>query len=411
MTTDEDLGQLLRTHLAERADSRPAEGALAAVLAVTAGIRPRPSWLTRVPRGSRGARTLGGSSRRMVVALLLTVGLVVVLVLAALVAGAFRVAVAPAMPHRNGAIVVLISGGRVAVDPLTGATSALVGVTCRPGGSLCTDTQRTRRLLAFADSGASVSWSPDGTKLASQYGGAVWVFDPTASDAVRDTIRVTSADAAQASSHQPVSWSPDGSHLAFASGGEIFTVKVDGSQQTQITRFGGSAAASQPAWSPDGSRIAFRLGTNVLPPQISIATINVDGTDLQTIVGPFSGVAAPGPSPQGYVPGRIPLSPVWSPDGFRLAYLEIDAPIDTTRLITVRPDGSDQSVIFTVANCCVTDLGDVSWSPDGSRIATILIGSPPSRDWSLYVMETNGAHVVELAHHVMPGFPAWQPVP
>jgi dipeptidyl aminopeptidase/acylaminoacyl peptidase len=297
------------------------------------------------------------------------------------------------LPHRNGPIVVLGGTGRVAVDPVSGAISDYGSVTCTPGGSLCADPNQTRPLLDFQGSGTSVSWSPDGTKLASQYAGAVWVLDTLTNDAVR----VTSAAATQGWPHQVVTWSPDGSHLAFADGGEIYTVNVDGSQRTEITHFGGSLAASQPAWSPDGSRIAFTLiGTGA---DASIASIDVDGTGLRTIVG--SGV-------------RV-SSPVWSPDGSRLAYLYPDFAPDATgvagsaELVTVRPDGSERTVVFTVANCCINFIGgDAAWSPDGTRIATIL---PGLDGYSLYVMDPRGTHVVQLVKGVDPEYPAWRPIP
>jgi Tol biopolymer transport system component len=54
-----------------------------------------------------------------------------------------------------------------------------------------------------------------------------------------------------------VSWSPDGSRIAYAAGGSIYIVGVDGSGQTQI------ADGSNAAWSPDGRTIAYLVGCDV----------------------------------------------------------------------------------------------------------------------------------------------------
>jgi hypothetical protein len=391
MNTYDDLGQLLRVHLAERANARPAEGALEAVLELTTRIRPRPAWLASLRGGSMGSATLVGPSRRLAVALLLTIGLLAAIILGALLGGAFRLAT-PTLPHRNGPIVVdLSTGQRVAVDPVTGAANDFGLVSCTPGGSLCSDA-RIGRFLGFEAGGTSVSWSPDGTKLASQYNGAVWVEDVT----TQALFRVTSGIDRSVLAHGIVSWSPDGSHLAFSDLDLIYTVRIDGLQLTPIDTHYMTYTVSQPAWSPDGSRIAFVVASSY--GASTIDTIKVDGTDHRTIVPlELKGQALVSRS-----------SPVWAPDGSRIAYLE-ERPAGA-QVVTIRPDGSGRTVIFTVASCCITNLGDVTWSPDGTRIATILGGSD-RRGWSLYVMDASGAHAVELLRGVIPGFPAWRPLP
>ena len=62
-------------------------------------------------------------------------------------------------------------------------------------------------------------------------------------------------------SNESLSWSPDGSRLAFASGGKIYVMDADGQNQTRLTdndRWDGS-----PSWSPDGSRLAFVSGGKI----------------------------------------------------------------------------------------------------------------------------------------------------
>jgi Tol biopolymer transport system component len=54
----------------------------------------------------------------------------------------------------------------------------------------------------------------------------------------------------------------------------------------------------------------------------------------------------------------------WSPDGSRIAYVD-----DGFRIITINPDGSGRTAIVGG-----TDIADLAWSPDGSQIAYSSIG-------------------------------------
>jgi Tol biopolymer transport system component len=60
--------------------------------------------------------------------------------------------------------------------------------------------------------------------------------------------------------HRDLAVSPDGSRIAFSSNRtgakELWFANEDGSNQTQITSFGGPAVGS-PRWSPDGKQLAF----------------------------------------------------------------------------------------------------------------------------------------------------------
>lgn len=271
----------------------------------------------------------------------------------------------------NGPIVVSPGIGFVAVDPITGATSVVHA------------------------SGRTLAWSPDGTKLASVYGGFVWVADAATNTSTRVTPCCPGDVDDWTLDHNEVSWAPDGSHLAFADAGQIVTVAVDGSNRTTITHLGGSSIARQPAWSPNGLQIAFVLTTSraTIAQQMSIATMAPDGSGLRTLVAADQ--------------QTLLASPVWSPDGSRVAYLA-DGLVGA--LVSVMSaDGSDRSVVFAVRDCCITNFGDVSWSPDGTRLATILKGSTGT-GWSLYVMDPDGSHLVELTRNIYPGAPAWRPI-
>jgi len=76
-----------------------------------------------------------------------------------------------------------------------------------------------------------------------------------------------------------LSWSPDGSKIAFDDAGEIFAINVDGSNRTNLTN--NPTLDIAPAWSRDGSRILFtshRVG------YLTMHTMNAaDGSDVQML--------------------------------------------------------------------------------------------------------------------------------
>ena len=82
----------------------------------------------------------------------------------------------------------------------------------------------------------------------------------------------------------------------------------------------------------------------------------------------------------------------------------------TMNVVTIRPDGSDRRLIFGAPTCCLTDWGDLAWSPDGTKIATITRGSLGGKE-SLLMMDRDGGEIVELLKSASPGPVAWRPIP
>jgi Tol biopolymer transport system component len=147
--------------------------------------------------------------------------------------------------------------------------------------------------------------------------------------------------------------SPNGKRIAFtrvdlSSGtSQIWTMKMNGSDQTNVSHDSDVASESGPSWTEDGSQILFvRQGPNSPPfggfGSIWIRKANGKGTPHQLTPGPGD------------------ANPAMSPDGDLIAFSR--AQLDGTRhLILMKSDGSSQ-----------TDLGPGSkpdWSPDGERIA------------------------------------------
>jgi hypothetical protein len=214
-------------------------------------------------------------------------------------------------------------------------------------------------------------------------------------------------------------FSPDGSTIAYGDRGGVWIVGVDGSGRRRLsdgddpdwspdgstivfTRFrggrqklwvmdadGGSrraiphaGQAASPVWAPDGRRIAFNgYGAAV----DGWATIAPDGSDRQTL------------------PSGIGDDVRWSPDGTRIAFTRTDD-IVSTSVLTVAADGSDERV--------VTDRGALpaatEWSPDGTRLLYLAPGEGNTLKPDLWAINVDGTCPTRLTwSHVGEGAPGW----
>lgn len=97
------------------------------------------------------------------------------------------------------------------------------------------------------------------------------------------------------------------------------------------------------AWSPDGKRIAFKLPEGEAAPP-SLWSMHVDGSGESEVAG-----------------GCALVDPEWSPDGTRLAVINLS----TCFVKTMRADGSER-LEFTAAGSY--SYGRPSWSPDCSEM-------------------------------------------
>ena len=205
-------------------------------------------------------------------------------------------------------------------------------------------------------------------------------------------------------------FSRDGRKIAFAGtvgddpNNEIYVVDAaTGAGLVALTSCAESATTGcyndYPAWSPDGSQIVYIHGdgfdADENPVNEQVWVMNVDGTNQHPLTSDS--------------PAKDQV-PDWSPDGTKIAYAS-----GASGIWVMNADGSNQhkltGCVASDPSPCATgdDFGPV-WSPDGTQIAFLrAFGALGSNDRPVFVMNADGTNQHRLIDGPMlQAVPAWQ---
>jgi Tol biopolymer transport system component len=168
-----------------------------------------------------------------------------------------------------------------------------------------------RRQVAVGPSDGPILWSPDGSRIAFRFGPRVAmtrgidVGNPNAGLRIFHVVEVNgSGEPKPLPPARTVSWSPDGTKIAYLSEGcitgnwDIYTVAPDGTSEARLTTTP-ETVKEGPFWSPTGATIAFSTIEQLM-------LVDTDSGKIRTL-------ASGGPQSGG--PGIHLHDPPWSPDG------------------------------------------------------------------------------------------------
>jgi Tol biopolymer transport system component len=232
------------------------------------------------------------------------------------------------------------------------------------------------------------AWSPDGQRLAfvSDRSGKPEVYSMDASGSALTPL----TDLPNVKGFASLSWSPDGTRLAVeallphqATGelyGRVFLIQADGSGILDLTHNDLPKRVSNPQWSPGGEWVSFVQGGE--GPR-HLRSVQPDGT-RDTQLTPRT---------------RNTRAFRWSPDGARLAYITSCAycgiydgePADLRIAI---PGGPETESLHRFDGLSL-DFYNLSWSPQGSYLAfTATVGG--ERINHLYLLELEGQELLDF---------------
>jgi Tol biopolymer transport system component len=262
----------------------------------------------------------------------------------------------------------------------------------RADGALYATTADGRGVIQLAPAGTSPIWSRDGQKVA-------FLVDETAAHqdtCCRDNVFVAQGDG---SGVTRVTDLRELFHYDFSANGEtvayeqevtshLYVIKADGTGVQPISP-PGICCPQFPSLSPDGTKVTYFAYPDTQQdgvPGYEIYVSPVDGS------GPAIDVSQnPGDD----------WSPVWAPDGSRIAFIS-SAPgafFNPGSLHVVNADGTGQINLTPVDN-----VWQPAWSPDGTRIA--YTGSQ-SGESHIYVANADGSGRTDVTPNGDGRLPTW----
>lgn len=210
----------------------------------------------------------------------------------------------------------------------------------------------------------------------------LFTVKPDGSDAHQLT-RFADSDAVHAS------WSADGKSITFerdfANHAGVYTMDADGGHRQSLTPKG---LQGMPAYSPNGATIVFDRS---LPAEDALWIMRSNGSGLRQVTHNKRA---------GKNTCRCDGSPAFSPDGRRIVFVRTITEQKTAAFV-VNVDGSG---VKQITPWRMGVSAKLDWSPDGSKI---VISSPqaerPGVASNVYTLSPDGTGLTQLTHETQPG--------
>ena len=230
-------------------------------------------------------------------------------------------------------------------------------------------------------------------------GSMIATMQPDGSDRKLLTADACKVDGAPRAAYPD--YTSDGSNIVFLKGLDLFTMTADGGGQTALG-VKGLSDATRPSVSPDGTRVAY---TRVAKGRQWVYTANLDGTNERRLRAGYSPRWSPDGRTIAYAGtlARIVLirphsnkvvrklnafagALDWAPGGRRLVFTRFDD------LYVVRMDGKGKP--RRIIRSKRAELSPV-WSPDGKRIAFVrpLASGEEEIRYGVFTMPADGGRV------------------
>ena len=246
-------------------------------------------------------------------------------------------------------------------------------------------------------------WSPNGKKIAfvSQHetgGFAIFQMNIDGSNRVEVTPLSRYVNEAPTGLIPfSMSWSPDGKKIAFQDPyyDDIWVVHVETHFRTNVTNDGGGTLGLldfNPAWSPDGTTILYSSPRfNGYCP--ALYAINPDGTNRKLLL----------------VGVNCSYSPSWSPDSSKIVFVNLNAKFAST-LYIANSDGTNIHT-FDGGYPDPNYRDNPRYSPDNRKIAFSMRGPAPNYDIEIYVKNAYGTGYAQITDTEGYNYrPSWQPL-
>ena len=240
---------------------------------------------------------------------------------------------------------------------------------------------------------------------------------PTCSQLYAPDGRLWIGTLGQANPRFAPQWSADGAHIVFTyrergDDGSTYLARSDGSSVRRISEGEGEYDVDySPDISPDGSSIVYATSRHLtegdyytwggVTRNFEIETSGLNGSDRRRLTEN----------------GDLDTSPLWSPDGMRLAFTltEVEYPpgpgaqsVRRTVLYTVGADGTELTRLVASQDEYVDSIvGTSAWSPDGQELAFLRADLPAELSEGraavkLYAIAPDGSGLREVSD------PGWE---